>query len=219
MMARKRKLTVKQKRFVAEYLKDSNGARAAIEAGYSPKYAKQIAYELLYQTIPVKEAIQREEEAYLRAVGVYTKDVLARMAKIANVDIRKIYSPETNTLLSVKDFPDEIVPAIAGIKTTELFEGRGEDRHLVGYTKEVRLWDPNPSLTNMAKNLGVIGNGKHHDEGDDDEGEIGRVMSPIELSAKIVYLVKLAVERKKEIEAQKALGGKSQDEKPKELLK
>jgi hypothetical protein len=37
--------------------------------------------------------------------------------------------------------------------------------------------------------------------------------------SEIIYLVKLALERDKEIEAQKALGGKPLNEKPKELLK
>jgi hypothetical protein len=41
----------------------------------------------------------------------------------------------------------------------------------------------------------------------------------LHLSAKILHLVKLASERKKEIEAQKTMSGKAQDEKPKELLK
>lgn len=37
----------RHKRFVQEYLKDFNGTRAAIEAGYSPKSAKQQASRLL----------------------------------------------------------------------------------------------------------------------------------------------------------------------------
>jgi phage terminase small subunit len=40
-------LTNKQAAFVREYLKDSNGAQAAIRAGYSPKRADAIAYENL----------------------------------------------------------------------------------------------------------------------------------------------------------------------------
>jgi hypothetical protein len=36
-----------------------------------------------------------------------------------------------------------------------------------------------------------------------DEEPVGRVLTTLELSAKIVYLVKLAVERKKEIEGKK----------------
>jgi len=200
------KLTKKQKVFVAEYQVDLNGTQAAIRAGYNAKNADVIADQLLGKTW-VSEAIKKQMEEHLHRVGVQADKVLTRMARIGYVDIRRLYGPN-NTLLDVKDWPDDIVPAVAGVETFEEYQGKGEDRILVGYTKKVRLWDPNPSLTNMAKNLGVIGNGKHRDE--DDEEAVGRVLTTLELSAKIVYLVKLAVERKKEIEAQKVLGGKSQ---------
>lgn len=41
------KLTPKQEKFCVEYLKDFNGTRAAIEAGYSKKTARKIAHENL----------------------------------------------------------------------------------------------------------------------------------------------------------------------------
>src|SRR5262245_56455021 len=37
----------KRERFVEEYLKDTNGAQAAIRAGYAPHTADRTAYELL----------------------------------------------------------------------------------------------------------------------------------------------------------------------------
>jgi phage terminase small subunit len=197
-MAKKtRNLTKKQKLFVA-FLPQVNwvGSEAVRRAGYRVKddqSACEIAYQLL-QLTPVKEAVKRESERQLQKVGVKTEMVLSRMARIGFVDIRRLYGPN-NTLLDVKDWPDDIVPAVAGIETLEVYDGKGEDRVLIGHTKKVRLWDPNPSLTNMAKNTGAIGNGKHRDE--DEEEDIGTVMTTLELSARLVYLVKLAVERKK----------------------
>jgi hypothetical protein len=135
------------------------------------------------------------------------------MARIGFADIRKLYRPD-GTLLPPHEWPDEIGPAVAGVETFEEYQGKGENRILVGYTKKVRLWDPNPSLTNMAKNLGLLGNGKHRDKEEKEQGQINRTLTTPGLSPKIVYLVKLAVRRTKEIEAQKALSGKSQDEKP-----
>lgn len=41
------KLTAKQEMFCREYLKDLNGAQAAVRAGYSPESAKEIASENL----------------------------------------------------------------------------------------------------------------------------------------------------------------------------
>jgi phage terminase small subunit len=47
-------------RFVQEYLIDRNGAAAAIRAGYSPRTARQIAYELLTRP-DVAEAVAQGE--------------------------------------------------------------------------------------------------------------------------------------------------------------
>ena len=209
------KITKKQRFFISEYQVDFNGTKAAIRAGYSPKRASEMAYQLL-QIPTVRQALDRAMEERLWKIGVHAEKVLTRMAQLAFADIRKLYRPD-GTLLNPQEWPDDIVPAVAGVETFEEYQGKGEERVLVGYTKKVRLWDPNPSLTNMAKNLGIIGNGKHR-EGDEGEG-VERVLTPLELSAKVVYYIKLAVARSKKIEAQKALSGKSQDEKPKELLK
>ena len=216
-MARKHKLTEKQKRFVAEYQVDLNGTQAAIRAGYSPKTAEVIANHLVKKSW-VLEAIRKETEKRLHEAGVRSDAVLTRMARLGFADIRKLYRND-GTLLPPHEWPEEIAPAVAGVETFEEYQGKGKDREFIGYTKKVKLWDPNPSLTNMAKNLGLIGNGKHGDKEEEEQGQINRTLTTLELSPKIVYFVKLAVERTKKIEAQKALSGKSQDEKPKGLLK
>jgi phage terminase small subunit len=210
------KITEKQRLFISEYQVDFNGTKAAIRAGYSPKRASEMAYQLL-QIPTVRQALDRAMEDRLRKIGVHAVEVLTRMARIGFADIRKLYRPD-GTLLPPHEWPDEIGPAVAGVETFEEYQGKGENRILVGYTKKVRLWDPNPSLTNMAKNLGLLGNGKHGEKDEDEEAQLGKDLTPLELSPKIVYLVKLAVERSKKIE-EKALSGKSLDEKPKELLK
>jgi len=56
-MVEARKLTPKQAAFVAEYLKDSNGTRAAIVAGYGEKNAKQTAWKLLHKIPAVVDAV------------------------------------------------------------------------------------------------------------------------------------------------------------------
>lgn len=58
-------LTPKEKTFVAEYLKDKNGARAAREAGYAPNSAKVTAANLLTKPnvkAAVKTAIEKQEK-------------------------------------------------------------------------------------------------------------------------------------------------------------
>jgi phage terminase small subunit len=53
-----RRCTVKQSRFIDEYMVDMNGAAAAVRCGYSPRTSRAIAHELL-----TKPDIQAELQA------------------------------------------------------------------------------------------------------------------------------------------------------------
>ena len=71
------KLTPKQERFVQEYMVDLNAAAAARRAGYSPKNADRIAYELLEKP-HIKRAVieatkEKTEKVQLDASWVLTR--------------------------------------------------------------------------------------------------------------------------------------------------
>ncbi len=74
---KERKLTPKERLFVAEYLKDLNATQAAIRAGYSKKTAKQTGYENLTKPY-IQRALsksrnsieKREEKALMAAYEV-----------------------------------------------------------------------------------------------------------------------------------------------------
>ena len=75
-------LNAKQRRFVEEYLVDSNGTQAAIRAGYSKKTAQEQASRLL-SNVMVQEAIrvrQKELGHHLRITQERIRDELARVA-------------------------------------------------------------------------------------------------------------------------------------------
>ncbi len=209
------KITKKQRLFISEYQVDFNGTKAAIRAGYSPKRAAEMAYQLL-QIPTVRKALDRAMEERLRKIGVRADRVLTEIARVAFSDLRNLYEEDGSLKLPHK-WSDEAAGAVAGVDVVEEFEGKGKDRTLIGYTKKVRTYDKVRALELLSKHLGIIGNGKHRDEDEDEGGE--RVLTPLELSAKMFYYLEIMVKRNKEIEAQKALSGKSRDEKPKELLK
>jgi phage terminase small subunit len=131
----------------------------------------------------------------LQKVGVQAEKVLTRMAHIGFSDIRKIFGPD-GVLLPPEQWPEDVVPAIAGVETFEEYQGTGKNRVYVGRTRKIRLWDPNPSLTNLAKYLGLFPNERKAEE----EGGEERPITNLELSAKIVYLVQLAIKKKREFE-------------------
>ncbi len=191
MKTQGKRLTNKQKAFVAEYQKDYNATRAVIAAGYSEKSAKELGYELLH--IPLlKQMIERRQEERLRKVGVHAERILTETARVALSDLRNIYN-DNGTLKPPHEWSDETAAAIAGVETLEEFAGKGKDRRVVGHTRKVRTYDKTKALELLSKHLGLIERKRH----DEDEDELQRrVLTTLEISAKIIYLVKLANERK-----------------------
>lgn len=87
--AKPKKLPTKADLFVLEYLKDLNGAQAAIRAGYSPACARQTAYELL--ALPdVQAKVQGAMEQRAERVGIEADDVVRRIRDIAYSDPREL---------------------------------------------------------------------------------------------------------------------------------
>ena len=84
-------LTPKQQAFISEYLVDMNASASAIRAGYAPKNADKIGYELLGKTL-VKEALQKAMEDRAKRTGITADRVLAEYAKIAFTDIKDFVS-------------------------------------------------------------------------------------------------------------------------------
>ncbi|HAW7885485.1 TPA: terminase small subunit [Escherichia coli] len=82
-------LTAQQRRFVAEYLKDSNATQAAIRAGYSTKTADQIGHQLLKKT-SVAQAIERQQKASIERTLGSADEVLAQMWQLATFDANQL---------------------------------------------------------------------------------------------------------------------------------
>lgn len=199
MAIKTRKLTKMEKFFVAEYQKDWNGAQAVLRAGSKSKNPDVIADQLLGKAW-VAEAIEKQVQGRLRRIGVHSERVLTELVRVALSDLRKLYN-EDGSLKLPGEWSDEAAAAVAGVEVLEEFVGKGKARTLVGHTKKVRVFDKVRALELLSKNLGIIGNGKHRDE--DEEKGVERVLTPVELSAKMFYYLEIMVKRNKEIEGGK----------------
>ena len=69
-------LSAKQTRFVTEYLVDSNGAAAAVRAGYAPGSAKVIACRLTKDN-RIQEVLRAQQSADATRLGLRRQEVLA----------------------------------------------------------------------------------------------------------------------------------------------
>lgn len=89
-------LTLKQARFVVEYLKDQNATQAAIRAGYSGKHVDSVASRLVRKS-QVRAAIDSALEKIARKVEVTLESLLgeceeARQTAAADIDGRGMVS-------------------------------------------------------------------------------------------------------------------------------
>jgi len=150
-MAREKKLTARQRAFVAEYLVDLCAAKAAIRAGFSARNATRIGAELLGKTHVAAE-IAAAMNARSERTEITQDRVLRELARIGFLDIRRAFNPD-GSLKPLDQLDDDTVAAIAGIEVSEM---RDRDGVVVGAAKKIRLVDKLGALTKLAQHLGML---------------------------------------------------------------
>jgi phage terminase small subunit len=76
-----KRLTPQQAKFVSAYLKTSNGTAAAIEAGYSRRWASHRAYDLLSNNPAVMEAVASVRKAVAETAKYDTEKAMEEARK------------------------------------------------------------------------------------------------------------------------------------------
>lgn len=147
--------------FVHEYLRTLNATEAAKLAGYSPKTAYSQGQRLL-KSVEVADAIQKHMDKRAEAVGISSERVLQEIANAAFLDPIQLFNDD-GTLKDLRDMPEGARRSIAGIDVEEIFEGRGEERHLVGYLKKIRLVSKEGTLTLAGKHLKLFTDRVEHE--------------------------------------------------------
>lgn len=140
-------LNARQKRFVAEYLKDSNATQAAIRSGYSAKTAGSRGFDLLRKP-EISEAVEKA----LETAGLTAAAVLAELKTFAHSDPLGLVD-DKGRLKALRDMAPEVRRSIASIEIEELFEGRGDNRAKVGELKKVKFWPKDRGLELEGKHL------------------------------------------------------------------
>lgn len=134
---------------MGEYLKDMNGTRAAIAAGYSPNGAEVTASKLLRNS-KVSEQIDKKLGKKLDKLEISSDRILNELAKVAFLDPRKFYDEHGN-LKPVTELDDESAAGLASLEVYEEYAGRGEDREAIGQTKKVKYADKIRALELLGK--------------------------------------------------------------------
>ncbi len=150
-------MTDAQKRFCDEYLIDLNATRA-YKVAY-PRCKKDetanAASSRMLRNVKVQEYISEKQKEIEKRTEVTQDMVIKELAKIAFLDIRKLYT-ENGQLKNVADIDSDTAGAISSLETLEEYEGYGDDREKIGDTQKVRLLDKTKALELLGKHLGMF---------------------------------------------------------------
>jgi phage terminase small subunit len=179
-------LTPKERLFALEYLVDLNATQAAIRAGYSKKTAGAIGHENLKKP-EIKEFLDEQIAKREKRVEVTADRVLAELMRVGFSDLRRAFN-EDGSLKAPKDWPDDVAAAMSSVEVVEEFEGKGEDRQQVGWTKKVKLWDKPRALEMLGKHLKLFAERVEHSGPSGGPIEFRDGLSDAERMARLVAL-------------------------------
>lgn len=150
-------LTKKQVLFANEYMIDFNATRA-YKAAYphvkNDNTAGVNAYNLL-RNPKISVYIDHRKEERIKVTTITQERVLLELARLAFFDPRKLYDDDGNPK-PIQDLDDDTAACIAGLDIAEIWEGRGEDRVFVGYTKKYKLTDKKGSLELLGRHMAMF---------------------------------------------------------------
>jgi phage terminase small subunit len=122
------------------------------------KMKDKTAYEkacLIASKDKIRARLKELQDEFKNRNMVTIERVLAEYAKLGFFDPRKLFHDDGKPK-DITELDDETAAAVAGLDIQEVYEGFGEDRVFVGYTKKYKLTDKKTALDSMAKYLGMF---------------------------------------------------------------
>lgn len=146
-------LTLKQARFVAEYLVDLNATQAAIRCGYSPKTAKQQGSRLL-TIADVAAAVAEGQERILKQADITAERTILELGRLAFSDRRGVWVD--GKLKPLKDWTTDEAACLEGFEVIVKNAAAG-DGHM-DLVHKVKLTGKLGALEVLAKHFGLLVN-------------------------------------------------------------
>lgn len=172
-------LTAMQEAYAQEYIKcPENQAQAAINAGFSPKSA-HVKASIMMRDERIQKRIAELMAERNKRLRVSADYVLLRLVEIDQMDVLDILNDDMS-IKPVSQWPKVWRQYLSGFDLADMFEGRGDDKELVGILKKIKWPD-------KVKNLELIG--KHVD--------VNAFKERVEVSGTLTIADKMAAARKR----------------------
>jgi phage terminase small subunit len=142
----KKKLDVREKRFVEEFLISASAVEAAINAGYSPGnvHAGVLALKKPHVARAIAEGLERQRQK----ARVTQEMIVEEYKKIAFLDPTRFFDKSGN-LVPIYEMQKECAAALSG------FDINRDDDGKVQLTK-IRFSDKKAALDSLARHLGMF---------------------------------------------------------------
>lgn len=149
------KLSDKELRFCHEYIKDGNGTRSAIAAGYT---GQKLSMAVIASRLLIKANIVSKIEAlrvmHATKIQISAEKILQELAKIAFANLQDYYKPG-NELCDITTLERDKSAAIDSIKLVKKTGGAGEN---AWETQEssIKLCSKQAALESLGKHLALF---------------------------------------------------------------
>lgn len=148
-------LTAKVESYCQEYIKcPENQTQAAINAGYSHKTAAKFASQNMRDERVKKRIAELMEERNKRN-RVSADYVLLRLVEIDQMDVIDILNDDMS-IKPVSEWPKVWRQYLTGFELADMFEGRGDEKELVGILKKIKWPDKVKNLELIGKHVDVM---------------------------------------------------------------
>ncbi len=172
-------LTAMQEAYCQSYIKTpENQTQAAINAGFSPNTAAVKASVMMRDERIQKRIAELMEERNKR-MRVSADYVLMRLVEIDQMDVIDILNDDMS-IKPVSEWPKVWRQYLTGFELADMFEGRGDEKELVGILKKIKWPD-------KVKNLELIG--KHVD--------VNAFKERLDVNVKVTIADRIAAARKR----------------------
>ncbi len=113
----------------------------------------QLAYGKFATWIHTDITRSRRYKEALKARDEWSVErIILELRRLANFDIRKLFN-EDGSLKAISEWPEDAARSVVAVEIEELFDGRGDDRTHIGYTKRIKAVDKIRSNELLGKTL------------------------------------------------------------------
>jgi phage terminase small subunit len=145
--------------YARERAQGASRSEAALRAGYKDSPRIAVSAHKVEHTPGVRERIAelqiRIEDGIVEKKTATINGVLQEYGHIAFLDPGQAFD-EGGNLLPIREMPETVRRAIAGIEFEDIWEGQGKDRAKVGRLAKLKFLNKIDALNSVGRNLGMF---------------------------------------------------------------